>query len=541
MVKKTIIKDLKRAIADLGYQETDIVCSIPKNSQFGDYSTNVALQLTKQSSADSYQSSDKIANQILEKLGNPDYLAKAEVAGNGFINFFLKPEILSKDLQTILDEGDKFGKSEIGKGKKARVEFISANPTGPLHFGNGRGGPIGDVISSVLESVGYEVLREYIDNDKGNQVNELGKTLAFRGGLIKAEEEELTYKGEYTKDLASKAVEQLGDKANLSEAEIIGKMGEIGVNLMFEDINKDISDMGIKFDLVVHESELQKKAPAILDELEKRDLLKKYEGALWFAPRNEFLEDRDAVVVKTDGEYTYFTADVVYHKEKFTSGYDLVIDVFGSNTAGHVPKLQALASVFDFDLSKFKIIMYQFVRVKRGSEIVKMSKRAGNFITVREVLDEVGKDAFRFYLLRFGPQTHMDFDLQLVKEQSNKNPVYYVQYAHARMSNLLIKAGDRSGKINLGLLTDPKEIDLIKHLLSYPDLIEEIATSLSVHQLPEYAIILADHFHKFYEACPVINAGNEDLVNARISLVKASKTTLANVLKLIGVSAPDYL
>ncbi len=540
MLKKRLQQDLKKTAEDLGYQIDDIVCTIPKNSQLGDYSTNLVLQLAKLKLTDDKQSPQVIASKILEKFGKPEYLEKAEIAGGGFINFFIKKEFLANDIKEILARKGDFGRSQIGKEKKARVEFVSANPTGPLHFGNARGGPIGDVLANVLEFVGYKVLREYIDNDRGNQVNDLGNTLAARAGLIKADEESLTYKGEYTKELAAEVIAQIGDTTKLSETEIISKAGEIGVKLLFKEIIKDCEDIGMKFDFIVHESELQKKAPAVLDELEKRGLLKKYEDATWFAPRNEFLEDKDAVVVKSDGNYTYFTADVVYHREKFTSGYDLVVDVFGSNTAGHVPKLQALASVFNFDPSKFKIILYQFVRIKRGSEVVKMSKRAGNFVTVREVLDEVGLDAFRFYLLRFAPQTHMDFDLELVKEQSNKNPVFYVQYAHARMNNILVKAKEDEGDTNLSLLIHLTEINLIKHLSTFPDLVEEIASNFQVHQFTEYAMNLADLFHKFYESCPVLQA-EDDLKEARLALVNAAKITLGNTLGLLGVSAPERM
>lgn len=544
MIKQKILDQLKLVVKDLGFPTTDVLLSISKNPAFGDYNTNVALQLAKQLPANSHQSAEEIAKEILINLGDLSYLEKAEVAGGGFINFFVKPEILAKDIAEILEKETDFGRSEIGKGKKARVEFISANPTGPLHFGNGRGGPIGDVVASVLEYVGFKVLREYINNDRGNQVNDLGKTLAYHAGLIKADEESLTYKGEYTKELAPKVLEQIGDTKSLSEPEIIAKAGQIGVNLLFKEIMQDSKAMGIKFDLVVHESELQDQAPEVLAELEKRKLLKKYDGALWFAPRNEYLEDKDAVVVKSDGQYTYFTADIVYHREKFTSGYDLVIDIFGSNTSGHVPKLQALASVFDFNLANFKLIMYQFVRIKRGDEVVKMSKRAGNFVTVREVLDEVGKDAFRFSLLRFGPQTHMDFDLELVKQQSNKNPVFYVQYAHARMSNILSKSKQSTSnrqQVSYEQLKTPHEANLIKHLLSFPDLVTELASTLQVHQLTEYAINLADLFHKFYENCPVLQAENEQLKLARLDLVRAAKITLGNTLTLLGVSAPERM
>ncbi|MBI2039894.1 arginine--tRNA ligase [Candidatus Microgenomates bacterium] len=546
MIKQQILENLKKVIKDLNFPPTDIVLSIPQNPTFGDYSTNLALQLAKLNSRNRRHSSLDIANEIIERLqgtgdpstslgtGSGQYLERVETAGGGFINFFIKPENLANDLQEVLDREENYGKSDFYKGKKARVEYISANPTGPLHIGNARGGPLGDVIANVLAAQGYEVLREYLDNNVGEQVKALGATIRAKitGNLLQDNQ----YQGEYIDELVSKLEI---DTESKSDEEI----GQLAVEELFEEIMADAHAMGIKFDLVVHESDLRKEAPRIVEELKKSGVVKEKEGALWLAPNDQFLKDRETVIQKSDGSYTYFTSDIVYHQDKFKSGADLIIDVFGSNHHGHIPRLQAAIQALSFDPKKLKVVLYQYVRVKRYNDIVKMSKRAGNFITAREVLDEVGVDAFRFYLLRFAPQTHIDFDLELLKEHSSKNPVFYVQYAHARMSNILVKGDqiNRADKGNLGLLIHPMETALIKHLLAFPDLVEELAGNLQVHQLTEYSITLADLFHKFYESCPVLKAESKKLTKARLALVKGSKITLASSLKLLGVSAPDKM
>ncbi|MBI4035416.1 arginine--tRNA ligase [Candidatus Daviesbacteria bacterium] len=532
MIKQQILEDLKNVIRDLGFTDSDIVVSISKNPVFGDYSTNVALQLAKLEGSKGKQSPTEIANEILQNLGKPEYLEHAEIAGGGFINFFIKAESLTKNLKEILDNKEAFGKSEVGQGKTARVEFISANPTGPLHIGNARGGPLGDVAANVLENSGYKVLREYLDNNVGEQIKALGATIkaAYHGNLASKNQ----YQGEYINDL----VKELEDIENKSDSEV----GQAAVALMYEDIMADSHAMGIKFDLVVHESQLREGAAEVVDELKKEGVVKEKDGALWLAPNDEFLKDRETVIQKSDGNYTYFTSDIVYHKQKFASGADLIINIWGSNHHGHIPRIQAAIQALGFDPQKLKVVLYQYVRVKKGDEVVKMSKRAGNFITAREVLDEVGVDAFRFYLLRFSPQTHMDFDVELLKQQSNKNPVYYVQYAHARMTNILLKSKNLNLEgVDYTRLVHPSELDLIKYLISFPDLTQEIMVNLQVHQLTEYAIGLADLFHKFYENCPVLQAENEQLIQARLVLVYASKITLANTLKLLGVSAPERM
>lgn len=519
----------------------------PTDSSHGDFTTSIAFIASAKNKEVGIKNKEwenplefaqKIADSIIHDSEFMTHFEKIEVAGPGFINFFIAKESLFKNLLEILEKGEKYGSSDLGKGKKARVEFVSANPTGPLHFGNARGGPIGDVISNVLQFCGYEVLREYINNDKGNQVLELGKTIAARAGFIKVKEDELTYKGEYINELAEKVKDKLEGVS--SEKEIMEKAGEEGVRLMFKEIIQDCEIMGIKFDHIVHESDLQKKAPEILAELEKKRLLKEYEGATWFAPKSEYLKDKDAVVIKSDGNYTYFTADVVYHKEKFENGYDLVIDVFGSNTSGHIPKLKALAQALHFDLQSFKVILYQFVRIKRGDKILKMSKRAGNFVTAREVLDEVGKDALRYFILSTRPETHMDFDLELAKKRANENPVYYVQYAHARICSILAKSGTNISSVNQSLLNSETEVDLIRHLVKFPQLVEEIAGSFEVHKLTTYAFSLADKFHRFYEQERVISQDKE-LTNARLCLAKATQIALKNTLNLLGISAPEKM
>lgn len=537
MVKQQILEDLKKTVKDLGYSATDILLSIPKNPQFGDYSTNIALQLAKLSKISDKQTPKEIANKIIERMKSFDFaqdnFSEIKVAGGGFINFFINPHILAEDLQEILEKKENFGKSDIGKGKKARVEFVSANPTGPLHIGNARSGPLGDVLANVLENCGYQVLREFIDNNVGEQVKALGATIkAKKEGNMASQNQ---YQGSYIEELVANLEDDIESKSD-------EETGRLAVGQLHEEILADCHSMGIKFDLIVHESELRKEVPEVLTLLKKRGVLKEKDGALWFAPNDEFLKDRETVVQKTDGNYTYFAADIVYHKIKFESGADLIIDIFGSNHHGHVPRLQAVVSSLGFDSNKLRVILYQYVRVKKGSDIVKMSKRAGNFITAREVLDEVGVDAFRFYLLRFAPQTHMDFDLELVKQHTSKNPVYYVQYAHARMVNILAKVkGDKGNRGDIELLIHPRELDLIKHLLYLPDLVSEIASDLQVHKLTEYAVSLADYFHKFYESCPVLQAENEKLVKARLILVEAAKITLANTLKLLGTSAPKRM
>lgn len=531
-IKNQIKSDFLGVLKDLKFVQNNVILTRPKDKKNGDYSTNWALQQAKLKTGDIKQSPEETAKKIVENFPKKVYLEKIEIASPGFINFFLTEKSWQKKVGEIVAGKENFVSSKIGEKKKARVEFVSANPTGPLHIGNARGGPLGDTLANVLTACGYEVLREYLQNDVGGQVEKLGQTIinVVKGKSIEDQE----YKGEYIKELASK----------LKEVEIPQEAGKKAVEMMLEEAMSVCKKMGISFDKIYKESEFIENGQTkdAISELEKKGLLKKNEGAVWFAPGDEYLKDREAVVVKSDGSYTYFANDIGYHKLKFSQGYDLIIDELGSGHDGHIPKLQAAMSAYGFNISKFAVIVHQYVRVKRGDEVLKMSKRAGNIVTAEEVLDEVGKDAFRFLLLMHDPSTHMDFDLELAKEKSEKNPVYYVQYAHARISSILGKAVDSqiSAGVNYSLLNSPYEQDLIYKLTELPELIEEIASDFGVHKLSFYAMSLADSFHRFYENCKVISEDKE-LTAARLQLVLATGIILRENLKLLGITAPEKM
>lgn len=538
MIKQQILDDLKEVIKDLGYPTTDVVLSI---SPFGDYSTNIALQLAKHHTKDIKQfavpsakrdkRASEIASVIVKRLKDRNYLEKIEVAEPGFINFYIKKEIFSSSLKEVLSMGGNFGKSNLGKGKKARVEFISSNPTGPMHIGNGRGGPIGDVLASVLEFMGYQVLREYYHNDVGNQVKTLGVSIkAIAEGKSLSDEH---YKGEYVAELAS----VLKDKIKgISDEEI----GHLAVEFNFDSIMEDIRLLSINFDQVYKESDMRKEAAEVVDRLKKAGVVREKDGALWLAPSDEFLEDRETVIVKSNGSYTYLTADIVYHSLKFESGADLIIDIFGADHFGHVPRLQASMKALGYDIAKLKFLIYQYVRVKRGGQVVKLSKRAGNLITVREILDEVGRDAFRFTMLSYTPNTHIDFDLDLLKQKSKNNPVYFVQYAYVRMSAILQKVHQTISDDNLAILDQPTQLALIKQILEFPDVLLEVVHTLQPSKLTNYALVLAEKCHRFYETCPVLSA-SDDIKNARLVLVRVCQIVLANALSLLRISAPEKM
>src|SRR3989338_2725402 len=548
MLRQQIRKDIKKAVSDIGYQVSGIDIEVARSQDpgFGDYSTNIALKASREGKHSPMES----ARLLTDSLQNLPYIKKLEVKEPGFINFFIKDEYWQNQVDVVLtshpfgvNKAKGYGSNSQGRGKKARVEFVSANPTGPLHFGNARGGPIGDALASVLEFYGYKVIREYYHNDVGGQVRKLGEAIINVSKGQRLEDQE--YKGEYVQDLASN-ISKPGLKVNAKT------IGDKAVDILLEEILKDCGAMGIKFDEIFPESKFIEsgKTEEAIKKLDKKGLIKDQEGATWFAPNDEFFKDRETVVKKSDGSYTYFANDIAYHDLKFKDGPDLVIDVFGANHHGHVPRLQAVIGALDHDVSKFHVILYQWVRFKRGGELMAMSKRSGTFVTAREVLDEVGKDALRFFILMYDPNSDIDFDLALAIKKSKDNPVYYVQYAHARICSILSKSVHEpglkipskpgSGKANWQLLTTNYELELIKQIARLPELVSDIGASFAVHRLTGYATDLADSLHRFYENCRVIGE-KEDLMRARIGLVMATKTALANTLKLLGITAPEKM
>lgn len=538
MMRQDIARAIKDAVRKMHGDVImpDFSVAPPENPAHGDYAANVALVLAKQLKKKPMEAAVEIAD-VLKTAG-----WHATVAPPGFINFHITPEALRDGLKSILSEKEKFGGTDIGKGKKARVEYVSANPTGPIHIGNARGGPIGETIARVLEKAGYEVTREYYHNDAGTQVEKMGATIRYWYRKALGEEGEFPeggYQGEYLREVADAALRTEGRTLGLDD------LTRFGLEYIYKENMEVARRLGISFDRVIRESELLSSGAtmAVVDELKKRNLVKEREGAWWFAPQDEFLEDRESVVVRSTGQPTYFASDIAYHKEKFTSGTDLVINIFGSNHHGHVPKLQALTKIYGFDPARFHVVLYQYVRVKRGTEIVKMSKRAGTYVTAKEVLDEVGPDALNFFLALHAPSTHMDFDLDLAKERSQQNPVFYVQYAHARCASILANAGRanvESGMLDVEMLTEKEELALIKKMLQLPEVVEDTAHDFQVHRLTRYATDLARVFHHFYEKHRVIT-DDAALTAARLSLVQATRIILANTAHLLSIDAPEKM
>lgn len=559
-ISEKIYSVLEKIVTEMGAKDAVFKVERPQNSDNGDFSSNIGLTLfAKLKTQNSkLKSPMDVAGEIV-KILNSEFIIPASPAGGhnsdfdkievvtpGFINFYLSPKFLQEQIHNIIKLDKFYGSLSIGKGKSASVEFVSANPTGPLHIGNAKGGPLGDTIANVLSKAGYSVVREYLHNDVGGQIERLGEAIYYElHPDQKSENYEVQYQGEYIKELAKEVGERLQSTnadMDLSSERFIEQAGKIAVEIMLTEILKDCELMGIKFDKVRKESDLRKEVPAVLEKIKKS--LKDKDGAVWFAPNDEFLKDRETVVKKSDGQYTYFASDIAYHNEKMSQN-NLVIDILGSNHSGHLPKLLAIIKALGYKTENFRCILYQYVQLKRNGELVKMSKRAGNFVTAKEVLDEVGKDAFRFFLLTPRTQTHMDFDLELAKKKSSDNPVFYVQYAYTRISSIFEKSEIRNLKseineADLALLKEPEELLLIRKLLVFPYLVEEVARNLEVNTFVNYATELATLFHKFYEANQVISK-DDKLTKARLALLKATQVTLKNTLDLLGVSTPERM
>lgn len=536
-----MIERIARIVAE-ATGEKDVHIEIPEAEEFGHYATSVAMKLAKNAGKNPLELAEELAARI--KAGDNEHIFEKVLAVSpGFVNIWLSTKTFQEEVAAIIKQGEKYGVNELGKKKKARIEYVSANPTGPIHIGNVRGGPIGETLCRVLERSGYKVLREYIHNDVGNQVEKLGKSLWYwyekkRGNDIPFPEG--GYPGEYLSTDIDVAREKFGDK--LTETDI-SKLVAFELEHVLQENCATLKRIGIEFDLIVKESEFisSGKAAAAVKFLKKEKLAVEKEGALWFAPNDEFLEDREAVIIRSDGRPTYFASDIAYHQEKFTSGYDLVVDIFGSNHHGHVPKLQALAKLFGFDIAKFSVILYQYVRLKKGDTAVRMQKREGNFVTAKTVLDEVGADNLIFFLLLQGANSHIDFDLELAKTRSMENPVYYVQYAYVRAKSILREAGGFSLRnADYTQLERPSELRLIRKLVSWPDIVQAIAKDFAVQRITRYALQVARAFNAFYESERVLGEP-EEIMRARLALVSAAGIILKDVFHVLAISAPEKM
>ncbi len=518
------------------------------NPQHGDYAANAAMILASHVK----QNPRKIAQIIQENVHDEgNIIEKTQIAGPGFINFFIKNDVWVEALKNIDEQKETYGCLTMGQGKKVQVEFVSANPTGPLHIGHARGAVVGDVITNLLKTAGYNALKEYYINDAGNQMNNLGKSVLFRYREMtgdKIEFPETCYQGDYIKDIARGILEREGDKYLLSDEEkTIGYFTDIAGCLILEDIKVDLKDFGVIFDEYFSERELYKDngVNSLLDKLQKEGFIYSDGETLWFKT-TAFGDEKDRVVIRKNGEPTYFAADIAYHQNKFSRGFGMIIDIWGADHHGYMPRVWAGIQALGYNKEDLKIILVQLVNLLRGGVPAAMSTRSGEFVTLREVLDEVGRDAARYNFLMRRSDSHLDFDLELAKKQSNENPVYYVQYSHARICSIIRMAQERGidvpeyGDIEPALLKEPDEIFLIKMLVRYPEMIYGAAKTLEPHRITFYLNELAGVFHSYYNKNKVIS-DNEKLTRARLFLIKTVRIVLQNALNILGVSAPEKM
>ncbi len=530
MMREEIQKILAREIGNLfgtKIEESEILTERPKNSALGDFSSSMAFVLAKTTK----KSPLEIAQQMAESIVNQNkeqFFSKIEAVSPGFVNFYLSDEFLQNQVGKILAQGEEYGENNSGQNKKAQVEFISANPTGPLTLGNGRGGVYGDVLGNILKKSGYDVTKEYYVNDAGGQIEKLGHSIL--------KDEEAEYKGGYIDELAS--------QIESTDPKIVGQKAQA---IIAEQIKKTVAAMGIKLDVWFSEQkELRDsgKVEDVFNLLRKQNLAYEKDGALWFMAE-KFGDEKDRPLKKSDGEPTYFGVDCAYHYNKFIERkFNRVINVWGADHHGDVARVKGFVASLGLDKTSFEILLMQFVRLVQEGREVRMSKRKGVYVTVDEVLAEVGRDAFRFFMAMYSANTHMDFDLALAKEQSQKNPVYYAQYGHARIESILTKTKDENKKEeteNLKLLEAKEELNLIRQLVKYPEIIADTAVDYQVQRVPQYVLGLVTAFHKFYENCRVLGE-DKNLQNARLQLVKATKIVLQDSLEgILGISAPEKM
>ena len=520
----------------------------PRETAHGDYATNIAMLLAKSQR----RKPRDIAEEIVGHISDKSYmLEKTEIAGPGFINFFINSAFWASRLKNIDAQGESYGTSTMGAGKKIQVEFVSANPTGPLHIGHARGAVVGDVLANILDATGHDVTREYYINDAGKQMTILGESVYYRYREMLGDTDPFPdncYRGDYIRDIAQAIAEKRGDELrSAAKEETVPLLTKIAAGTILDDIKNDLADFGVSFDSFFSEKSLYEHegVEALLAELEEKNHIYRDGKTLWFRT-TDFGDEKDRVVVRENGEPTYFAADIAYHKNKYDRGFTTVIDIWGADHHGYLPRMYAGIQALGKDKNALEIILVQLVNLLRDGVPVAMSTRAGEFVTLREVMDEVGRDAARYHFLMRRSQSHLDFDLELAKRQSNDNPVYYVQYVHARIMSIIRNAAEqgfhvpRYDDVDVGRLLQPEEIDIIKMIDKYPDVIEGCALSFEPHRITFYLNDLASLFHSYYNKHRVIS-DNRELTSARIFLIASVGTVVRNALCILGVSAPDRM
>ncbi|MFP3898600.1 MAG: arginine--tRNA ligase [Dehalococcoidia bacterium] len=552
MLKQELVGCLQQAVAEAQQRGAlaqtpvpDVVIEHPQNPEHGDFASGLSLKLARAMK----MSPMAIAEIICQNMSPLPAIDRVWVAAPGFINFTLRDEWLSRQVEAVLSAGEAYGDVEVGQGKRAQLEFVSVNPTGPLHVGHGRGAVLGSTLANVLASSGFSVQKEYYVNDTGSQIDNFGRSLYVRYLQCLGRDAAMPaggYYGDYMMDLAREIVEEEGDRLLLlPESEAVSQLVDVGLARMLQRIKDDFALLNVDFDRWFSEKSLYQggQYDKAMELLERGGYVARKENATWFGSTS-LGEDKDNVLVKSDGSPTYFASDIAYHYDKFLERkFDLVIDVWGADHQGHVPRMKAMMKALGRDAEQLKIIIHQLVTLRREEEIVRASKRTGDIVTLRELIEEVGPDACRFFFLSRSADSQMDFDIELAKRQSADNPVYYVQYAHARIASILRLARERDidyGKGDVALLSTEPELTLIRRLILLPQIVERVAITLEPHHLPHYAQDLATVFHSFYKQCRVVSE-DEALTKARLKLVKATQIALAKVLHLMGMAAPDRM
>lgn len=522
------------------------IVEVPKDKSHGDFATNAAMLLTKQAK----MKPRDIAQAIVDSLNKDSKLIdKVEIAGPGFINFYLSQNWVYDILPTVEEQDEKFGFVDVGHGEKVQVEFVSANPTGLLHMGNARGGALGDSLANLLKMAGYDVTKEFYINDAGNQIVNLGLSLEARYrqelGEVDYPFPEKGYHGKDIIDTAKRIIAEVGDSyLALPEEERQQKMIATALDEKISAIKSGLKDFGVEYDVWFSETSLHESGAVkeVVDLLTEKGLTYEKEGAIWLKT-TEFGEEKDEVLVRSNGIPTYFAADIAYHKNKYDRGFKRVINIWGADHHGHVARMKRSMDAIGYNGDDLTILLMQLVRLYQNGEVVRMSKRTGQYVTLQELIEDVGKDAARYFFIMRNPDSHLDFDLDLAKQQSSDNPVYYVQYAHARINSILTATGKSAPKAadcDLTLLTEESELELIRKIANLPTEIAYAAQELEPYRMARYATDLATLFHSFYNSCRVLT-DDEALRDARLVLVNATRITLRNVLTLLGVSAPERM
>lgn len=550
-VKEQLKKEIKQAVIKAGLateQEVpNIILEVPREKAHGDYSTNMAMQLARVAK----KAPRMIAEELVRHFDKTKAsIEKIEIAGPGFINFYMDNSYLTNLIPLIIEAGASYGQTNVGQGQRVQVEFVSANPTGSLHLGHARGAAVGDSLCNVLEKAGFEVTREYYINDAGNQIFNLAKSVEARYfqalGLDKDMPED-GYYGEDIVELGKQLAKEHGDKlVALDEEERLKLFREYGLNYEMNKIKKDLEDFRVHFDVWYSETSLYHngKIEKALQALREKGHIYEQDGATWFRS-TAFGDDKDRVLIKQDGSYTYLLPDIAYHQDKLQRGFTKLINIWGADHHGYIPRMKAAIEALGYDPAVLEVEIIQLVSLYQNGEKVKMSKRTGKAVTMRDLMEEVGLDATRYFFAMRSSDTHLDFDMDLAVSQSNENPVYYAQYAHARVCSILRQGAEQNltyeGTQKLEYIQSEKEIELLKKLGEFPSAVSEAALKRTPHRITNYVFDLASALHSFYNAEKVIDPENKEKSQARLALVKAVQITLQNALALIGVSAPEKM